>query len=95
MGKARLPMSKLTDQDRAELRALFSQLADLQADAIIEELAEQPWKAQTVKQEAHALITSVADLHAETLHYEWVLADIRADWLKTDFLKDQWSNTTG
>lgn len=35
-------MSKLSDQDRAELRALFSQLADLQADAIIEELATQP-----------------------------------------------------
>ena len=42
MGKARLPMSRLTDQDRLELRALFSQLADLQADAIIEELADTP-----------------------------------------------------
>jgi hypothetical protein len=42
MGKARLPMSKLSDQDRAELRALFSQLADIQADAILEELATQP-----------------------------------------------------
>lgn len=42
MGKARLPMSRLTEADRAELRALFSQLADLQADAIIEELATQP-----------------------------------------------------
>ncbi len=42
MGKARLSMSRLTEADRLELRALFSQLADLQADAIIEELATQP-----------------------------------------------------
>ena len=42
MGKARLPMSRLTEQDRLELRALFSQLADLQANAIIEELADTP-----------------------------------------------------
>jgi hypothetical protein len=35
-------MSKLSDQDRQELRALFSQLADLQADAILDELATQP-----------------------------------------------------
>ena len=42
MGKARLPMSRLTEADRLELRALFSQLADIQADAIIEELATQP-----------------------------------------------------
>lgn len=42
MGKARLPMSRLTEADRLELRALFSQLADIQADAIIEELAKQP-----------------------------------------------------
>ena len=35
-------MSKLTEADREELRALFSQLAELQADAIIEELATQP-----------------------------------------------------
>lgn len=35
-------MSKLTESDRQELRALFSQLADIQADAILEELATQP-----------------------------------------------------
>ena len=35
-------MSKLTEADRQELRALFSQLAELQADAILEELATQP-----------------------------------------------------
>jgi len=35
-------MSKLTEADRQELRALFSQLAELQADAIIQELATQP-----------------------------------------------------
>ena len=47
MGKARLPMSdiakpRITEADRQELRALFSQLADIQADAILEELAQQP-----------------------------------------------------
>ncbi len=42
MGKARLSMSRITEADRLELRALFSQLADLQADAIIEELADTP-----------------------------------------------------
>jgi hypothetical protein len=35
-------MSKLTEADRQELRALFSQLADIQADAILKELATQP-----------------------------------------------------
>lgn len=35
-------MGKLTEADRQELRALFSQLADIQADAILEELATQP-----------------------------------------------------
>lgn len=35
-------MNKLTEADRQELRALFSQLADIQADAILEELATQP-----------------------------------------------------
>jgi len=35
-------MSKLTEADRQELRALFSQLADIQADAIIKELADTP-----------------------------------------------------
>ena len=33
---------RLTEADRLELRALFSQLADIQADAILEELATQP-----------------------------------------------------
>ena len=46
MGKARLPMNttnrpRMSEADRLELRALFSQLAELQADAIIEELATQ------------------------------------------------------
>jgi hypothetical protein len=35
-------MNKFSEADRAELRALFSQLADIQADAILEELATQP-----------------------------------------------------
>jgi len=38
----RLQMSRISDQDRQELRALFSQLADIQADAILDELATQP-----------------------------------------------------
>ena len=33
---------RLTEADRQELRALFSQLADIQANAILEELALQP-----------------------------------------------------
>ena len=35
-------MSRLTEADRLELRALFSRLADVQADLIIEELEHQP-----------------------------------------------------
>jgi hypothetical protein len=35
-------MSRLSDQDRAELRDLFNRLADIQADAILEQLADQP-----------------------------------------------------
>jgi hypothetical protein len=35
-------MSKFSETDRAELRALFTQLADLQAETIIGELADTP-----------------------------------------------------
>lgn len=65
MGKARLPMSRLTDQDRLELRALFSQLADLQADAILEELTEQPHQANALKQDLWGLEARLADIHAD------------------------------
>ena len=65
MGKARLPMSRLTEQDRLELRALFSQLADLQADAILEELADQPQQANALKQDMWGMQARLADIHAD------------------------------
>ena len=65
MGKARLPMSRLTEQDRLELRALFSQLADLQADAILEELADQPQQANALKQDMWGIQARLADVHAD------------------------------
>jgi len=65
MGKARLPMSRLTEQDRLELRALFSQLADLQADAILEELADQPHQANALKQDMWGIQARLADVHAD------------------------------
>ena len=61
----RLPMSRISDQDRAELRALFSQLADLQADAIIEELATQPNQANQLKQDLWGLQARLDDIHAD------------------------------
>jgi hypothetical protein len=76
-------MSRLTEADRQELRALFSQLAEIQADAIIEELAEQPWYAPALKQEAHGFIARLADLHADHLRHEWAIADARVQWLKS------------
>lgn len=65
MGKARLPMSRLTEADRLELRALFSQLADLQADAILEELADQPHQANALKQDMWGIQARLADVHAD------------------------------
>ena len=65
MGKARLPMSKLTEADRQELRALFSQLADLQADAILDELATQPNQANQLKQDLWGLQARLDDIHAD------------------------------
>ena len=65
MGKARLPMSRLTEADRQELRALFSQLADLQADAILEELADQPQQANALKQDMWGIQARLADVHAD------------------------------
>ena len=65
MGKARLPMSRLTEADRQELRALFSQLADLQADAILEELADQPQQANALKQDMWGIQARLADIHAD------------------------------
>lgn len=47
-------MSRISDQDRAELRRLFNQLADIHADGIIEELEEQPAQACALKQDLWA-----------------------------------------
>ncbi len=58
-------MSRLTEQDRLELRALFSQLADLQADAILEELADQPHQANALKQDMWGIQARLADVHAD------------------------------
>ena len=56
---------RLTEADRQELRALFSQLADLQADAIIEELADQPQQANALKQDMWGIQARLADVHAD------------------------------
>ena len=56
---------RLTEADRQELRALFSQLADLQADAIIEELADQPQQANALKQDMWGMQARLADIHAD------------------------------
>ena len=58
-------MSRLTEADRLELRALFSQLADLQADAILEELADQPHQANALKQDLWGIQARLADVHAD------------------------------
>ena len=58
-------MSKLSDQDRAELRALFSRLADVQADLIIEELEHQPQQGNALKQDMWGLEARLADIHAD------------------------------
>jgi hypothetical protein len=58
-------MSKLSDQDRAELRALFSRLADVQADLIIEELEHQPHQGNALKQDMWGLEARLADIHAD------------------------------
>ena len=58
-------MNRLTEQDRLELRALFSQLADLQADAILEELADQPQQANALKQDMWGMQARLADIHAD------------------------------
>jgi len=76
-------MSRLTEADRLELRALFSQLADIQADAIIEDLTEQPWHAPAIKQDAHELIVRLAELHADQKQFELANADARVQWLKS------------
>ena len=66
----RLPMSniakpRLTEADRLELRALFNQLAELQADAILDELSTQPHQANSLKQDLWGLQARLADINAD------------------------------
>ena len=58
-------MSRLTEADRLELRALFSQLADLQANEILEQLEHQPQQANGLKQDMWGLQARLADIHAD------------------------------
>ena len=58
-------MSRLTDQDRLELRALFSRLAEVQADLIIEELEHQPHQGIALKQDMWGIEARLADIHAD------------------------------
>lgn len=70
MESPRLPMSniakpRITEADRQELRALFSQLADIQASAILEELEHQPHQANALKQDLWGLQARLDDIHAD------------------------------
>jgi hypothetical protein len=56
---------RMTEADRLELRALFSQLADLQANEILEELEHQPHQANALKQDMWGLEARLADIHAD------------------------------
>jgi hypothetical protein len=58
-------MSRLTEADRLELRALFSQLADLQANEILEQLEHQPHKANGLKQDLWGIQARLDDIHAD------------------------------
>jgi hypothetical protein len=65
MERAKLPMSKLTEADRQELRALFSQLTDLQANEILKQLEHQPQQANALKQDLWGLQARLNDIHAD------------------------------
>jgi hypothetical protein len=56
---------RMTEADRLELRALFSQLADLQANEILEELEHQPQQANGLKQDLWGLQARLDDIHAD------------------------------
>ena len=58
-------MNRLSEADRQELRALFSQLADMQADDILNELTEQPHQANALKQDIWGINARLADIHAD------------------------------
>lgn len=70
MEGTRLPMSniakpRLTEADRLELRKLFNQLAELQADAILDELETQPHQGNALKQDLWGLQARLADINAD------------------------------
>ena len=73
MESPRLPMSRISDQDRAELRRLFSQLADIHADGIIEELEDQSNQANLLKQDLWAIEARLADVRADYMTSQWAL----------------------
>jgi hypothetical protein len=56
---------RMTEADRLELRALFSQLADLQANEILEQLEHQPQQANALKQDLWGLQARLDDIHAD------------------------------
>ena len=56
---------RLTEADRLELRALFSELADIQASAILEQLEHQPQQANALKQDLWGLQARLDDIHAD------------------------------
>ena len=56
---------RITESDRLELRALFSQLADLQANEILEQLEHQPQQANGLKQDLWGLQARLDDIHAD------------------------------
>jgi hypothetical protein len=55
----------MSEADRLELRALFSQLADIQASHILEELEHQPQQANALKQDLWGLQARLDDIHAD------------------------------
>jgi hypothetical protein len=56
---------RITEADRLELRALFSQLADIQASEILEQLEHQPQQANGLKQDLWGLQARLDDIHAD------------------------------
>jgi hypothetical protein len=56
---------RMSEADRQELRALFSQLADLQANEILEELEHQPQQANLLKQDLWGLQARLDDIRAD------------------------------
>lgn len=56
---------RMSEADRQELRALFNQLADIQASHILKELDHQPQQANALKQDLWGLQARLDDIHAD------------------------------